>query len=142
LGLQKTLYIGNLNAMRDWGHAKDYVEAQWLMLQQKSPEDFVIATGKQHSVKDFINLAAKEIDMKISWKGQGINELGFYEGRDIIKVDPDYFRLTEVENLLGDSSKAKNKLGWNPKITFEQLVKEMITEDLKLAKRDELNHHN
>jgi GDPmannose 4,6-dehydratase len=93
-------------------------------------------------VKDFINLAAKEIDMKISWKGQGINELGFYEGRDIIKVDPDYFRLTEVENLLGDSSKAKNKLGWNPKITFEQLVKEMITEDLKLAKRDELNHHN
>ena len=142
LGLQKTLYIGNLNAMRDWGHAKDYVEAQWLMLQQKSPEDFVIATGKQHSVKDFINLAAKEIDMKISWKGQGINELGFYEGRDIIKVDPDYFRLTEVENLLGDPSKAKNKLGWNPKITFEQLVKEMITEDLKLAKRDELNHHN
>jgi GDPmannose 4,6-dehydratase len=142
LGLQKTLYIGNLNAMRDWGHAKDYVEAQWLMLQQKNPEDFVIATGKQHSVRNFINLAAKELDMKIVWKGQDINEFGSYEGRDIIKVDPDYFRPTEVDSLLGDPSKAKNKLGWSPKITFEQLVKEMIKEDLKLAKRDELIHHN
>ena len=138
LGLQNVLYIGNLNAMRDWGHAKDYVEAQWLMLQQKKSEDFVIATGKQHSVRDFINLAAKELDMQIDWKGKNINEVGIFKGKDIIKVDPRYFRPTEVDNLLGDASKAKEKLGWSPKITFKELVKEMAKEDLRLAKLDKL----
>jgi GDPmannose 4,6-dehydratase len=138
LGLQKTLYLGNLNAKRDWGHAKDYVEAQWLMLQQSQPEDFVIATGKQYSVRDFINIAAKYLEMKISWSGKDLNEVGSTEGKDIIKVDSRYFRPTEVENLLGDASKAKNKLKWSPKITFEQLVKEMIEEDLKLAKNEKL----
>ena len=134
LGLQDTLYIGNLDAMRDWGHAKDYVEAQWLMLQQKKPEDFVIATGKQHSVRDFINLVAENLDMKIIWKGKNLNEIGYFDGKDIIKIDPRYFRLTEVNNLLGDASKARNILGWTPKITLEQLIKEMVTKDLKLVK--------
>jgi len=134
LKLQKKLYLGNLNAMRDWGHAKDYVEAQWLMLQQKNPEDFVIATGKQYSVRDFINEAAKTLNMKIQWKGKGVNEVGLFEGKEIIKVDPRYFRPAEVENLMGDSSKARKKLGWSPKISFKQLVKEMVYEDLKLAK--------
>ncbi len=138
LGLQKNLYLGNLNALRDWGHAKDYVEAQWLMLQQAKPEDFVIATGKQYSVRDFINLASQQLDMKIEWRGKGLNEVGSFEGSDIIKVDPRYFRPTEVETLLGDASKAKEKLKWSPKISFEQLVKEMVDEDLKLAKNDQL----
>jgi GDPmannose 4,6-dehydratase len=138
LGLQNVLYIGNLNAMRDWGHAKDYVEAQWLMLQQKKSEDFVIATGKQYSVRDFINLAAKELDMQIDWKGKNINEVGIFKGKDIVKVDPRYFRPTEVDNLLGDASKAKAKLGWIPKISFEELVKEMAEEDWRLAKLDKL----
>jgi GDPmannose 4,6-dehydratase len=120
--------------MRDWGHAKDYVEAQWLMLQQIQPEDFVIATGEQYSVRDFVNLAAKNLDMKINWKGKGIDEVGLINDQEIIKVDPRYFRPTEVENLLGDFSKAKNKLGWVPKITFEQLVQEMVDKDLKLIK--------
>ena len=142
LGLQSVLYIGNLNAMRDWGHAKDYVEAQWLMLQQKKSEDFVIATGKQHSVRDFVNLAAKELDMKIDWKGKNINEVGIFEGKNIVKIDPRYFRPTEVDNLLGDASKAKKKLGWIPKITFKELVKEMAEEDLRLAKRDKLMQNN
>ena len=136
LGLQKKLYIGNLNAMRDWGHAKDFVEAQWLMLQQEKPEDFVIATGKQYSVRDFINEAAKNLDMEINWSGKGLDEIGSFNGQDIIKVDPRYFRPTEVETLLGDASKAKEKLNWSPKITFEQLVKEMVNSDLKLAKND------
>ena len=142
LGLQKSLYLGNLNAKRDWGHAKDYVEMQWLMLQQKKPEDFVIATGKQYSVRDFINFAAKELDMKISWRGKGIHEVGVFEGKDIIKVDPRYFRPSEVETLLGDASKAKSKLGWSPKITFQELVKEMVQEDLKSAKRYKLIQDN
>jgi len=137
LGLQKKLYLGNLNALRDWGHAKDYVEAQWLMLQQKKPEDFVIATGKQHSVRDFINLASNQLDMKIEWRGKDLNEVGSCQGIDIIKVDPKYFRPTEVETLLGDASKAKEKLNWSPKISIKQLVKEMIDEDLKLAKNDQ-----
>jgi GDPmannose 4,6-dehydratase len=111
------------------------VEAQWLMLQQKKPEDFVIATGKQYSVRDFINLAAKQLDMKIEWNGKDLNEVGLFEGKEIIKVDPRYFRPTEVETLLGDPSKAKDKLGWSPKISFEQLVKEMIDKDLKAAKK-------
>ena len=136
LGIQKNLYIGNLSSLRDWGHAKDFVEAQWLMLQQKKPEDFVIATGTQFSVRDFINLASKNLNMKIDWSGKGLNEVGSFNGHDIIKVDPRYFRPTEVESLFGDASKAKDKLNWVPKISFEQLVKEMIDEDLKLAKND------
>tara|TARA_B100000767_G_scaffold274481_1_gene307580 strand:+ start:819 stop:1856 length:1038 start_codon:yes stop_codon:yes gene_type:complete len=135
LGLQKNLYLGNLNAKRDWGHAKDFIEAQWLMLQQEKPEDFVIATGKQYSVRDFINLASKSLDMEINWRGKGLNEVGAFNGEDIIKVDPRHFRSTEVETLLGDASKAKDKLNWTPKISFEQLVKEMIDEDFKLAKK-------
>ena len=131
LGLQKTLYLGNLNALRDWGHAKDYVEVQWLMLQQEKPDDFVIATGKQYSVRDFVNLAAQNLDMKIKWKGKDENEIGIFENKEIIKVDTNYYRPTEVESLLGDPSKAKIILGWEPKITFEDLVKEMVEEDLK-----------
>ena len=138
LGLQKNLFLGNLNALRDWGHAKDFVEAQWLMLQQKEPDDFVIATGVQHSVRDFVNIVAKNLDMKVEWKGRNLNEIGTINGKDVIKVDPRYFRPTEVETLLGDPSKAKNKLNWSPKISFEQLVKEMTEEDLKIAKRDKL----
>ena len=131
LGLQKTLYLGNLNAMRDWGHAKDYVEVQWLMLQQDKPSDFVIATGKQYSVRDFINLAAKNLDMKIEWKGKDEDEIGICENKEIIKIDTNYYRPTEVESLLGDSSKAKKELGWAPKISFEEVVKEMVEKDLK-----------
>ena len=133
-----TIKVGNIDARRDWGHAKDFVEAQWLMLQQEKPDDFVIATGKQHSVKEFINLASKNLDMKIEWRGKGKNEIGAFEGKDIIKVDPRYFRPTEVETLLGDASKAKEKLKWVPKISFDQLVNEMVEEDLKLAKNDQL----
>ena len=131
LGLQKTLYLGNLNAMRDWGHAKDYVEVQWLMLQQEKPSDFVIATGKQYSVRDFINLAAKNLDMKIEWKGKEEDEIGICDNKEIIKIDTNYYRPTEVESLLGDASKAKKELGWEPKISFEELVKEMVEKDLK-----------
>ena len=138
LGLQKDLYLGNLYALRDWGHAKDFVEAQWLILQQKNPEDFVIATGKQYSVRDFINEALKNLDMNIDWKGKDLNEVGLYKGKEIIKVSPRYFRPTEVETLIGDASKAKNKLKWSPKISFEQLVKEMVDEDLKLAKNENI----
>ena len=134
LGLQKKMFLGNLNALRDWGHAKDYVEAQWLMLQQKQPDDFVIATGKQYSVRDFVNIASDNLDMQINWSGKGLNEKGSYNGKVIIEVDPRYFRPTEVETLLGDSSKAKKILKWEPKITFEQLVKEMTDEDFKLTK--------
>ena len=132
LGLQKTLYLGNLNSKRDWGHARDYVEVQWLMLQQAKPEDFVIATGKQHSVRDFVNLAAKNLNMKIEWKGKDEKEVGIYDNQEIIKIDTTYYRPTEVDSLLGDPSKAKKKLGWQPKISFEQLVKEMVESDLKL----------
>jgi len=139
LGLQKRLYLGNLNALRDWGHAKDYIEMQWLMLQQNEPEDFVIATGVQYSVRDFVNIAANELGINIKWKGEGIDEKGFDEsGKCIVAVDPRYFRPTEVEALLGDSSKAKDKLGWKPKISFNEMVKEMVKEDLKCAERDEL----
>ena len=138
LGLQKNLYLGNLNALRDWGHAKDYVEAQWLMLQQKVPDDFVIATGKQYSVKDFINLAAKNLNMVFEWKGKGLEEVGLLNGKEIVKVDPRYFRPAEVENLLGDPTKAKEKLNWFPKISFENMVQEMIEEDLKRAKNEKV----
>ena len=139
LGLQDSLYLGNLDAQRDWGHAKDYVEMQWLMLQQDQPEDYVIATGEQHSVRDFVNAAGDELGMKIRWEGTGVDEKGYNEKGDcIVSVDQRYFRPTEVETLLGDPSKAKNKLGWVPKVTFKELVAEMVREDLKAAERDEL----
>ncbi|MDH5409227.1 MAG: GDP-mannose 4,6-dehydratase [Gammaproteobacteria bacterium] len=139
LGLQDCLYLGNLDAKRDWGHAKDYIEMQWLMLQQEKPDDFVIATGVQYSVRDFVNAAAKELDMKITWKGEGVEEKGYDKtGRCIVAVDPRYFRPTEVETLLGDPAKAKEKLGWVPKISFEELVSEMVQNDLDAAECDEL----
>lgn len=139
LALQDCLYLGNLDAKRDWGHAKDYVEMQWLMLQQQAPEDFVIATGVQYSVREFVNAAAKELGMDIRWQGQGVYEKGFdTHGRCIVAVDPRYFRPTEVETLLGAPAKAKEKLGWTPRITFDELVAEMVHEDLKAAERDEL----
>ena len=151
LGLQECLFLGNMDALRDWGHAKDYVEMQWLMLQQEQPEDFVIATGVQYSVRDFVNAAAAELGMNIRWEGQGVDEKGYLlpvlrggvEGKGtidkcIVAVDPRYFRPTEVETLLGDPSKAKAKLGWTPKISFAELVAEMVREDLKTAERDEL----
>lgn len=136
LGLQESLHLGNLDAKRDWGHAKDYVEMQWLMLQQEAPEDFVIASGVQFSVRDFVNAAAKAIDMKIDWSGSGIDEVGSLEGREIVKVDPRYFRPTEVETLLGDPSKAKEKLGWTPTTSFDELVADMVETDLKIAERE------
>lgn len=138
LGLQNGLYLGNLDALRDWGHAKDYVEMQWIMLQQETAEDFVIATGVQYSVRDFVNVAAKELEMEITWQGAGIEEKGYWQGKCIVQVDQRYFRPTEVETLLGDPTKAKEKLGWTPKITFHELVAEMVREDYKSAKRDEL----
>jgi GDPmannose 4,6-dehydratase len=136
LGLQKNLYLGNLNSMRDWGHAKDFVEAQWLMLQQKKPDDFVIATGKQYSVREFVSKAAEELDIKIKWKGKGKKEVGVHNGNVIVKVDPRYFRPAEVNTLLGNFKKAKSKLGWKPKISFNELVSEMVSEDLKLARQE------
>jgi GDPmannose 4,6-dehydratase len=143
LGLQDCLYLGNLSARRDWGHAKDYVEMQWLMLQQEKPEDYVIATGVQYSVRDFVNAAAEELGMAIRWEGQGVEESGMLVGaasapRTIVKVDPRYFRPTEVETLLGDPTKARENLGWTPRIGFKELVAEMVREDLKSAERDEL----
>ncbi|MBI5937657.1 MAG: GDP-mannose 4,6-dehydratase [Betaproteobacteria bacterium] len=139
LGLQDCVFLGNLNAKRDWGHAKDYVEMQWLMLQQDQPEDFVIATGVQYSVRDFVDAAARELGMAISWQGEGVDEKGFdANGKCIVAIDPRYFRPTEVETLLGDASKAKEKLGWVPRISFDELVAEMVREDLKAAERDEL----
>ena len=147
LGLQKCLYLGNLDALRDWGHAKDYVEAQWLMLQQEQPEDFVIATGVQYSVRDFVNAAATGLGMTLRWEGQGVDEKAYWiddaapqsvRGKTIVAVDPRYFRPTEVETLLGDATRARQRLGWTPRITFEQLVEEMVREDLASAQRDEL----
>lgn len=151
LDLQNCLFLGNMDAKRDWGHAKDYVEMQWLMLQQDQPEDFVIATGVQYSVRDFVNAAAAELGMAIRWEGQGVDEKGYAaNGKCIVAVDPRHFRPTEVETLLGDPNKAKEKLGWTPQTTFKELVAEMVREDLKSAERDELvkkhgysayNHH-
>lgn len=143
LGLQECLYLGNLDARRDWGHAKDYVEMQWLMLQQEHPEDFVIATGTQYSVRDFVNAAASELGMQIRWEGEGVSEKGYTpDGACVVAVDARYFRPTEVETLLGDATKAKEKLGWSPKITFNELVSEMVRSDRNSAERDELikNH--
>jgi len=140
-GLQECLYLGNLNARRDWGHAKDYVEMQWLMLQQEQPDDFVIATGVQYAVRDFVEAAARELGVSVRWEGVGIDEKGYDEqtGKMIVAVDPRYFRPTEVETLLGDPTKAKEKLGWEPKTTFEDLVSEMVRADLEDARRDELS---
>ena len=139
LGLQDCLYLGNLDAKRDWGHARDFVEAQWLMLQQAQAEDFVIATGVQHSVRDFVNAAATEIGMQLEWRGTGVEEKAWdSNGNRVVAVDPRYFRPTEVETLLGDPSKAAEKLGWRPKVGFEELVAEMMRADMKSASRDEL----
>jgi len=140
LGLQDKLYLGNMNAKRDWGHAKDYVEMQWLMLQQEQPEDFAIATGKQYSVREFVEVAAAHVDMHIEWQGEGLDEKGIDKntGKVIVGVDPRYFRPTEVETLLGDPSHARDRLGWTPKITFEEMVQEMMQTDLELAQRDDL----
>ncbi len=140
LNLQECLYLGNMDSLRDWGHAKDYVEMQWLMLQQDKPEDFVIATGVQYSVRDFVNAAAKELGIEMRWEGKGVDEKGYNvaTGKCIVQVDPRYFRPTEVETLLGDPTKAREKLGWTPKTTFQELVAEMVREDLKSAERDEL----
>ena len=150
LGLQDCLYLGNLDSKRDWGHAKDYVEMQWLMLQQETPEDFVIATGEQHSVRDFVKLAARNLGITLEWIGQGTSETGVITqvsgtefpslrgGTTIVRVDPRYFRPTEVDTLLGDPTKAKMKLGWSPRVTFRELVFEMMQEDLKAAQRDDL----
>ena len=139
LGLQDCLYLGNLDARRDWGHARDYIEMQWLMLQQEKPEDFVIATGVQYSVRDFVNAAAKELGIDVRWEGEGADSKGYdAQGRCIVAVDPRYFRPTEVETLLGDPTKAREKLGWTPKTTFAELVSEMVREDLHSAERDEL----
>ncbi|MDP3706381.1 MAG: GDP-mannose 4,6-dehydratase [Legionellaceae bacterium] len=139
LGLQGCLYLGNLDARRDWGHARDFVEMQWLMLQQEKPEDFVIATGEQYSVRDFVEIAAYEIGLDINWEGTGINEIGKdAQGNVIVRVDERYFRPAEVETLLGDPTKAKEKLGWTPKTSFRELVIEMVRGDLNSAKRDEL----
>jgi GDPmannose 4,6-dehydratase len=139
LGLQDCLYLGNLSALRDWGHAKDYVEMQWLMLQQQTPEDYVIATGVQYSVRDFVDAAARELGIQLQWKGSEIEEHALdAQGRKVVAVDPRYFRPTEVQTLLGDAGKARRQLGWTPKITFSELVAEMVREDLKVAERDEL----
>lgn len=138
-GLQDCVFLGNLEAKRDWGHARDYVEMQWLMLQQPQPEDFVIATGEQHSVREFVVAVAKELDISIQWKGEGIDEKGYdSKGNCIVTIDPRYYRPTEVESLLGDPTKAKAKLNWTPKVSFHDLVTEMVREDLKAAERDAL----
>ena len=140
VGLQDTLHLGNLDSRRDWGHARDYVRAQWLMLQQEVPEDFVIATGKQYSVRDFVVAAGSLVGMKIQWHGEGVDEVGIdaASGRTLIQVDPRYFRPTEVDTLLGDASKAREKLGWTAEVTFPELVAEMVESDLEEAKRDAL----
>jgi len=139
LGLQDRLYLGNLDAKRDWGHARDYVEAQWLILQQPQPEDFVIASGEQHSVRDFVSAAAAELGIAMKWKGRGVDERGYDDlDRCIVAVDPHYFRPSEVDALLGDATKARTKLGWRPRIGFRELVAEMVREDMKLAERDDL----
>ena len=138
LGLQEKLYLGNLDAKRDWGHAQDYVEGMWLMLQQDKPEDFVLATGETNSVRDFVNLAFQELDMKLDWQGEGVDEKGLdpETGKVVVEIDPKYFRPTEVDLLIGDASKAEKELGWKPKRTLQQLVSEMVQSDFKLFERD------
>jgi GDPmannose 4,6-dehydratase len=149
MGLQKCLFMGNIDAKRDWGHAKDFVEMQWLMLQQDQPDDYVIATGVQYSVREFIEMAAHNLGFEIAWRGQGVEETGYVskinndtlsliEGSTIIAIDPSYYRPTEVETLLGDPGKAKKQLGWTPKITLQEMVSEMAQADLEQAKRHAL----
>lgn len=137
-GLEECLYMGNMDALRDWGHAKDYVRMQWMMLQQEKPEDFVIATGVQYSVRSFIEKAAQELNMSIHWEGKGVDEVGYWNDKPIVRIDPRYFRPTEVETLLGDPTKAKEKLGWVPEITLDQMIKEMVSVDLADAKKHAL----
>jgi len=139
-GLEECLYLGNLDSLRDWGHARDYVRAQWLMLQQDAAEDYVIATGEQHSVREFVERAAGHMGMQIEWRGSGVDEQGVdaNSGRRIVKIDARYFRPTEVETLLGDPSKARTRLGWNAETPFERLVQEMVESDLEIARRDAL----
>jgi GDPmannose 4,6-dehydratase len=139
-GLEECLYLGNLDSLRDWGHARDYVRAQWLMLQQDTAEDYVIATGEQHSVREFIECAAGHMDMQIEWRGSGVDEQGVdvKSGRAIVKIDARYFRPTEVDTLLGDPSKARARLGWTAETSFERLVQEMVESDLEIARRDAL----
>ena len=141
LGLQDCLYMGNIDALRDWGHAKDYVRMQWMMLQQDKPDDFVIATGVQYSVRQFIEWAADALHMNIRWQGEGINEVGYVGSKAIVKIDPRYFRPTEVETLLGDPSKAKQKLGWEPEITAREMCSEMVAKDLEQAQQHALLKH-
>jgi GDPmannose 4,6-dehydratase len=139
VGLQDCVFLGNLDAKRDWGHARDYVEMQWLMLQQDEPEDYVIATGQQYSVRDFVNAAADELGLKLTWRGSGTDEKAFdSHGQCVVAVDPHYMRPAEVDTLMGDASKARAKLRWKPKISFRELVAEMVAGDLKLAERDQL----
>ncbi len=139
VGLQSRLFLGNMDAMRDWGHARDYIEMQWLMLQQSEPRDYVIAMGEQHSVREFVEIAARQLGMNIHWEGEGASEKGYdQDGREIVAVDPRYYRPTEVESLLGNATKAKTELGWEPRITFAELVREMVAADLELAERDAL----
>jgi len=139
VGLQKELFLGNLDAKRDWGHARDYIEMQWLMLQQEKPQDFVIATGQQYSVRDFVKRCADLLDLDLTWQGSGIDEKATdKQGNIVVAVDPRYFRPTEVETLLGDASKAKRELGWSPRISFDELVQEMVDSDPKSAQRDAL----
>ena len=137
VGLEDCLYLGNLDSLRDWGHARDYVEAQWMMLQQETPQDYVIATGEQHSVREFVDAAAAQLDMPLKWKGAGLEEYAVNDrGEIVVRVDPRYFRPSEVETLLGNPEKARRELGWTPRATFRELVAEMVAEDLKLARRD------
>jgi GDPmannose 4,6-dehydratase len=150
LGVQDCLYVGNLNARRDWGHARDFVEAQWRILQQREPGDYVIATGEQRSVRQFIEAAARELGIAIGWKGAGAKELGYVKrtnarrwpalkaGQAIVRIDPRYFRPAEVDTLLGDASRARKRLGWKPKVSFKALVAEMVREDVRLAEREQL----
>jgi GDPmannose 4,6-dehydratase len=149
-GLEQQLFLGNLDALRDWGHARDYVQMQWLMLQQHQPEDYVIATGRQYSVRHFVEVAARELGIEIAWQGDGVDERGLVAsivgeaapgvalGQTIVAVDPQYFRPTEVETLLGDPGKARRKLGWEPQTSFESMVQEMVAHDLDTARRHKL----
>jgi GDPmannose 4,6-dehydratase len=149
LGVQECLYVGNLNARRDWGHARDYVEAQWLMLQQPRPEDYVIATGEQHSVREFIDAAARHLELELAWEGKGADEVGIVartpekwkavkQGQTVVRMDPRYLRPAEVDTLLGDATRARTQLGWTPRVRFGELVAEMMASDLRLAEREDL----
>jgi GDPmannose 4,6-dehydratase len=138
-GLQERLYLGNLNAKRDWGHARDFVEGMWLVLQQPEPGDYVLATGETHSVREFVERAFGHVGRQIEWRGEGVDEVGLdtRSGKELVRIDPRYFRPTEVDELLGDASKARERLGWAPKTTFAELVAEMVESDLKMVEREQ-----